>query len=238
MISYDNLKSTSQLNLKEFAEQQKLIWTKYDSLENGLSLKKSEKEFINNFDRYILHALEEVYEVQGAYTKCISESLETLQADSIKDLTDEYIVKFAKNITFRDYIFEIIDVAMYCGTMYSIIQENLSELSNLNFGFNYVDIKSFKKDVKCDDVCLNTLSNLMAIRTQYGKRKWHKTSNELTEREKLSSVIFSLSVLTETITDLLGYAELELERRGTDRSLLNDALTSKQTFIKELKETN
>ena len=209
LISENNEK----IYFKEFVCNQERIWTKYDSLEKGLSLKASEKEFINNFDRYILHTLEEVYEVQ----------------DAKKD----------DNKSFTDYLEELVDVTMYTGTMYSIVNENFRELYSQEEYYFFsktreeIEIKCI--DLPLDQLCLKVLNNLIITRTFFKKRKWHKISEEMDLNQKKSALEQVEKLLFETIMLLLGFIKNEIRDQNYG---MNSLIEVKQNLVFMLSGVN
>lgn len=194
-------------NLEQFLANQKLIWTKYDSIDEN-SLLQSEKKFINNLDRYILHTLEEVYEVQEAY------------------------IVFDN---FEDYISELNDVMMYCGTMLSIVNENLKLLNSEEEFETEITFELSKMSLQ--GLCIYTLNQLIKVRTFYKKRKWHKHSIELNKEEKYNTLKQAQFILIELIKLYLGYSQLEISRWHPEL-ILSEMILDKQSFVIDLKETN
>lgn len=200
-------------NLELFINRQDLIWTKYDSLEQGLDILKSEKDFINNFDRYIIQTLEEIYEVSETYDP-------------------EEIMK------------ELVDILMYLGTMYAIVRENAKTHCcptryNVMYETNK-DLSTHFVGQDFNELTSTILFDLMSIRRLFGKRKWHKYSEELSDEQKLNT----LDVMEErirhsikaTISYLLDYASME--NVLTSFEYVEKLILEKQDFVINLKGKN
>lgn len=195
-------------NLKSFLEKQALIWTKYDSLDKGLSLRTSEKNFINNFDKYILHTLEEVHEFLQEYNNSISTTKE-------------------------DIINELIDVLMYLGTMNSIIEYNYKEFNNISSPSKdilTINIKFSDPDILCEEI----LYYLIEVRRLYNKRKWHKISVEMTYLEKIDALSQTSKFITEAMKTILSNILILAHMYKFSIEEIDNLINKKQAFILSL----
>lgn len=197
--------------LNKFIDGQDKIWTKYDSIEQGLDLIKSEKDFINNFDRYIVHTLEEIYEVSEA--RDVEDMVEEL-IDVLMYLGTMYaIVRENAKLNFSDVRFK---------TTFQ------NELINPT-----TDTHTF------EEMTSMILFDLMNIRRLFNKRKWHKYSEEMTKEQKLNAIDVMESKLRHSIKHLLSFIlDTVFSQTNDFYNYVDGVLYNKQQFVINLQGKN
>ena len=129
MKNYVNVNKVNQnifninFDLRSFIQFQQQIALKYQTKEELLYENIESKGFINNYDRYLLHCIEEISEVRDAI-------LNHKDIDEIRE--------------------ELVDVLMYLGTMTSLVELNMDryemktqdkfELNYLTYVLNYLQM--------------------------------------------------------------------------------------------------
>ena len=162
-----------RFNLRNFLNIQEKIWTKYDKEENVVIMNNTEKNFINNLDKYLLHTTEEVME---AY----EESLKT---------------EFEED----KFIEEVIDVLMYTGTMVSILERSV--ITKEIYVPNIFEDVVYEDDIQTCLMCI--MKNMIDLRRLFPARKWHKPYTEKSEIENRERIIKSIEFLKHNIKIVL-----------------------------------
>lgn len=182
---------------------QSSIAMKYEDV-NDIDIRRiGQKAFIDKYDKYILHAVEEVTEASDV-------------SNNSKEI-DELIG-------------ELIDVIMYTGSAQMLIARNLDYLGvkseSDDFIFRHVDIMGEGLKNSINRILLGVVNKLSTQRMVFPQRKWHKPYTDLTSeelRKGLLSIHASNKVIVMEVLQLL----LNLAGWGE----INRRITEKQDMI-------
>ena len=227
MKNYVNVKKTGSnifsvnFDLNSFVSFQQQIALKYQTKEELLYENIESKGFINNYDRYLLHCIEEISEVRDAI----------LTHKDINEIREE-----------------LVDVLMYLGTMTSLVQLNMEryemktrenfELQYLTYVDHFNSTMLFDKSQKpliTSDVPVTIDLKLMEVihllieeRRMFPQRKWHKPSvndSELQFKYKMNKLYANNIKCMEIVLQLL------MEDRSCSERYINEMINSKGGFV-------
>ena len=192
-------------DLQKFVEVQKQIATKYESEEDFICMNKGCKDFINRFDRYILHCLEEIIEARE---------------------------EIRKKTTSQESLMELIDILMYLGTMNSIITTNLDYFHMQTQSILNIDyLVTTKTPNQIDNVLMDISELLVETRRMLPQRKWHKPSNDFPE---LQVKYIMNDIYHKNIDAIKLVLELILSCAKLRQNDISEAINTKQQFILNL----
>jgi hypothetical protein len=178
----------------EFLKHERNIVSYYDHKEDIKEM--TAKEFINKVTLYIGLLLDEIVEADEA-------------------LDDPEIT------TIDEYLEEVIDVAMYLGSIVSLMIlkcDSLNDddfLEKDDFCYNdycneYIDNTNYMNTISLlnlslKDITFSVIKSLVEVRTSFPQRKWHKPYREFTKEEFQEVLCNGIETLTYSISLIVDY---------------------------------
>lgn len=160
-----------------------------------------QKAFVDKYDKYILHAIEEIVE-----------AVDSLRANRPTDESVE----------------ELVDIAMYIGSAQMLVSKARSlsfgeSFTEPSFAFSKISVPS----VGVDEIMIRVLANLVRQRMLFPQRKWHKPYTDLTQPQLRSALNDMTRLNRECIADVMQII-LSL---GASQDEVNRIINAKQDFI-------